>query len=163
MNFFQIQFENGKSLEIKAHDDEQGILRGSSLIKRWNQPSAQVFRTNPYNAEFRKHLATHINEDYDPTQPTLDKDPIIPYKEKATKKKTRKERIPGEKVASKTSGPRSNHLVPLKDLAERLAVEPGAIRRRLRSANIEKPAGGWGWTSWEDPTVKQIESWFGEG
>lgn len=159
MNFFQIQLENGKSVEIKAYDEEQGILRGMGLIKRWNQPRAEVFRTSPYDTTFRKSLVYHINPDFDPNKPILDKDPVFSYKEKASKK--RKVRIPGDKVANASSGPRTNHEVPLKDLAESLGVQPGAIRRKLRSADIEKPAGGWGWTSWEDPTVIQIKEWFG--
>lgn len=162
MNFYQIQFANGKSFELKAYDDNQGDLRGKALILRWNQPSAEVFRTNPYDANFRKPVSSLVNESYDPTKPTLDRDPAYLHEPMKKKKSTkvRKERIKKEKSDNPNAGPRSTHLVPLKELADKLGIEPGSIRRKLRSANTEKPEGGWGWTSWEDPTVIQIQEWF---
>lgn len=163
MNFYKIQFQSGKKIEIKAGTDDQAVKRASNLITRWNQPNAIIFRVNPFNAAKTREISTLHNGQYNSGEPSLESDPkelyISHQDEKKARKNKRRERKSGSGEA-KSSGSRNNFEVPLKDVAEKAGVKPTALRRKLRGSDIVKPEGGWGWNSWEHPDVVTILEWY---
>lgn len=156
MFFFQIDFNDGRAHEYQASNEQIAVHWGKQKMRSWNQPSAIISRTAPNRPEFKKVLTNVENPEFDPTQPRLEKDPRYEYRVPTRKVRKRKD---GSK-SSGTTGPRVTHPVPLKAIADKLEVSPTVLRRKLRSADIEKPSGGWGWDSWEHEDVNQILSWY---
>lgn len=157
MNFYAIDF-GGFTKEVRALNDQQAVASGRSVLRRWNQPRCTVYRTNPFNSTFKKEVGTVINENYDPEQPSLTEDPLHLYLSEEPKKKKRK-RSTRKGGSQTTTAPRKKFKVPLRAIAEKLETDPAALRRKLRKSDIEKPAGGWGWDSWDDPAVQEILTW----
>lgn len=154
MNFYKVEFGNC-SKEIKALNDQMAVNFAKRMLERWNQPGCKIYRTNPFSNKRRKVLEIQYNF-YDPSKPILTQDNIralIPGEKpkKSKRERTAKKGRKGEK--------RINYAVPLSTIAEKIGKEPAAIRRKLRKLGIPKPEGGWGWDSWDDPTVQEILSW----
>jgi len=155
MNFYIVEF-NSCSKEIRAVNDQAAVNFAKGMLKRWNQPSCKVYRTSPFSGKRRKVSEIQYSL-YDPSKPSLTQDnirkliPVEKPKKSKEKRATKMERK-GEK--------RVNRAVPLSAIAEKIGKDPAAIRRKLRKLGIPKPEGGWGWDSWDDPTVKEILSWY---
>lgn len=155
MNFYLVEFGNC-SKEIKALNDQSAINFAKEMLKRWNQPGCKIFRTNPFSNKRRKVLEMQYNL-YDSSKPTLTQDNIRELTPAEKPKKSKKQRAAKERKGGNEK--RVSRAVPLSAIAEKTGKEPAAIRRKLRKLGITKPEGGWGWDSWEDPTVQEIISW----
>jgi hypothetical protein len=161
--------EQDQMVEVKALHETQGMQRGEALARRWNQPSCTVYRINPHNAtKDKKVLAMIENDNYNPELRTKTNDNEIiaahnaAAQDKVKKKRKKKDPSSGKKVArpdGSTATVSSPHTVPLAAIAEKIDKDPAALRRKLRKSDIDKPQGGWGWSSWEDPAVQEILSW----
>lgn len=154
MNFYIVEF-NSCSKEIRAINDQAAVNFAKGMLKRWNQPSCKVYRTNPFSGKRRKVLEVQYSF-YDPSKPSLTQDNIRELIPEEKPKKSKRERAA---KAKRKGGKRVSHAVPLSAIAEKLGKDPAAIRRKLRKLDIPKPEGGWGWDSWDDPTVQEILSW----
>lgn len=157
MNFYAVEFQNGFIKEIKTINDDIALKSTQSLIRRWNQPSGIVYRTNPYNPQQKRNLGIVTNPEYNPNEPSLTEDPrhlMIREPQPAEKKRKKV-----KKAATKNRGRRSTFKVPLSAIAEKMGTDAAVLRRKLRKSNITKPDGGWGWNSWDDPAVKEILTW----
>ena len=155
MNFYTVEFDNCIK-EIRAINDQSAVNLAKGMLERWNQPSCKVYRTNPFSKERRKLLEIEYSL-YDPSKPSLTQDNIRELISVEKPKKSKRERAA---KAKRKGGKRVSYEVPLSDIAEKVGKDPAAIRRKLRKLGIPKPEGGWGWDSWDDPTVKEILSWF---
>lgn len=158
MNFYSIEFQGGYTKEIQNLNDNQAVKMAQSILRRWNQPSCKVYRTNPYNSNKKRLVGEQVNYGFNPDLPVLYKDPIhkIIASKPERKKSVNKE---GKKSQSGNSGRKIKYQVPLSAIAEKLGKNPAALRRKLRKSGIQKPEGGWGWDSWEDPAVQEILTW----
>lgn len=158
MNFYALDFGDF-TREVRALNDQHAAASGRSILKRWNQPRCTIYRTNPFNSTFKKKVETVTNENYDPEQPSLTEDPLHLYLSEETKKEKKRKRS-ARKAGDKTaSAPRKKFKVPLRAIAEKMETDPAVLRRKLRKSDIEKPDGGWGWDSWDDPAVQEILTW----
>lgn len=158
MNFYKVEFLDGFTKEIKSLNDDQALKMANSIIRRWNQPGCTVYRTNPYNSNKKRKIGTIKNDQYNPEEPTLQKDPLHTIvAEKAEKKK--RTRKTSSKKPSGNTGKRQDFKVPLAAIADKIGKNPAALRRKLRKLGVQKPEGGWGWDSWEDPLVQEMLNW----
>ena len=160
MNFYSIEFQDGYTKEVQNLNDNQAVKMAQSILRRWNQPGCKVYRTNPYNSNKKRLVGEQVNSDFNPDLPVLYKDPIdkiIASKPEPKRKKSVNKK--GKKSQSGNSGRKIKYQVPLSAIAEKLGKNPAALRRKLRKSGIQKPEGGWGWDSWEDPVVQEILTW----
>jgi|SRR5690606_20669398 len=155
MNYYMIIFQDGQKKEFKALNDDQAIKRTDSILRRFNQPEGHTYRTNPYNARQKRKIGSRQNPEYNPEKESITKDPAHLLIKREPEKPKKKRRV----SATVSGAPRTNFTVPLKEVAEKMGVEPATLRRKLRRSEIQKPEGGWGWDSWEHPDVREILSW----